>query len=86
MNRLGKHIEALLLENDCVIIPDFGGFITYYTPASYVEDEHTFSPPVRSIGFNPQLKLNDGLLVQTYMDSYSASSGYSEPRAAEILP
>ena len=72
MNRLGKHIEALLLENDCVIIPDFGGFITCYTPASYVEDEHTFSPPVRSIGFNPQLKLNDGLLVQAYMDSYSA--------------
>ena len=33
MIELARHIEILLLENDCVIIPDFGGFIAHYQPA-----------------------------------------------------
>ena len=33
MIELAQHIETLLLDNDCVIIPGFGGFITHYTPA-----------------------------------------------------
>lgn len=67
MIELAKHIELLLLENDCVVIPDFGGFITHYKPAHYNEDEGLFLPPQRTIGFNPQLTMNDGLLVQSYM-------------------
>ena len=70
MIELLKHIETLLLENDCVIIPSFGGFVSHYTPARWIEDEGIFLPPTRSIGFNPQLKMNDGLLVQSYMTSY----------------
>ena len=67
MIELAQHIEVLLLENDCVIVPGFGGFVAYYTPAMRVEG-NTFLPPTRTIGFNPQLKLNDGLLVQSYME------------------
>jgi len=70
MIELLKHIEALLLENDCVIIPSFGGFVSHYTPARWLEEEGLFLPPTRSIGFNPQLIMNDGLLVQSYMTSY----------------
>lgn len=67
MIELAQHIEALLLENDCVIIPNFGGFVAHYSPATRVEEENLFLPPMRTIGFNPQLKLNDGVLVQSYM-------------------
>lgn len=70
MIELAKHIEVLLLENDCVIIPGLGGFIAYYSSARYIEKEDTFLPPLRTIGFNPQLKMNDGLLVQSYMQAY----------------
>jgi len=70
MIELLKHIEALLLENDCVIIPSFGGFVSHYTSARWIEEEGLFLPPTRSIGFNPQLKMNDGLLVQSYMTAY----------------
>lgn len=70
MIELLQHTEALLLENDCVIIPSFGGFVSHYTPARWIEDEGLFLPPTRSIGFNPQLKLNDGLLIQSYMSAY----------------
>ena len=63
MIELAQHIEALLLENDCVIIPGFGGFVAHLTPAVSVEEGNVFIPPIRTIGFNPQLRLNDGLLV-----------------------
>ena len=55
MIELARHIEILLLENDCVIIPDFGGFIAHYQPARYIKEENLYLPPVRTIGFNPQL-------------------------------
>lgn len=67
MIELAHHIEVLLLENDCVIVPGLGGFVAHYTPAMRVAEENIFLPPSRIIGFNPQLKMNDGLLVQSYM-------------------
>lgn len=70
MIELAQHIEVLLLENDCVIVPGLGGFVAHYTPAMKVAEENVFLPPTRIIGFNPQLKMNDGLLVQSYMAVY----------------
>lgn len=70
MNELTRHIEILLLENDCVIVPDLGGFITHHQPAHYEEEEGIFLPPLRTIGFNPQLTMNDGVLTQAYMQTY----------------
>lgn len=73
MKELLQHIEKLLVEHECVIIPDFGGFITYYAPARYVHEENLFLPPYRSVGFNPLLKMNDGLLIQSYMQAHEVS-------------
>ena len=73
MKELTKHIEALLVDNDCVILPHFGGFVTNHTPARWAEEEQMMLPPYRTIGFNPQLKINDGLLVQSYMLTHDAT-------------
>ncbi len=70
MIELAGYIEKLLLENDCVIVPDFGGFIAHYQPAHYIKEENLYLPPMRTIGFNPRLTLNDGLLAQVYMQAY----------------
>ena len=70
MIELAQHIETLLLENDCVIVP---GFVAHYSPATRIKEENIFLPPTRTIGFNPQLKLNDGVLVQSYMSAYDTS-------------
>ncbi len=70
MIELTKHIEILLLENDCVIVPGLGGFIAHHQPAHYEEDEGVFLPPTRTVGFNPQLTMNDGLLTQAYMQTH----------------
>ena len=63
----------MLLSNDCVIVPDLGGFMAHHVDARYVEEEHTFLPPLRTLGFNPQLKMNDSLLVQSYIEAYDIS-------------
>lgn len=73
MIELAQHIETLLLENDCVIVPGLGGFVGHYIPASHVAEENRFLPPVRVIGFNSSLKMNDGLFVQSYASIYGTS-------------
>jgi len=76
MISLSRHIELLLLEHNCVIVPGLGGFIANTASAVYndgPEGDKLFIPPYRTIGFNPQLQVNDGLLVQSYMQAYDAS-------------
>lgn len=70
MIELAKHIEALLVDNDCVIVPGVGGFIIHYAPAIWTETNRLFLPPTRMTGFNSRLKVNDGLLVQSYMTAH----------------
>ncbi len=74
MISISRHIELLLLEHDCVIVPGLGGFIANHADAQYTGgEEHFFLPPYRTIGFNQQLQVNDGLLVQSYMSAYDTS-------------
>jgi hypothetical protein len=45
MTELERHIAKLLLDNDCVIVPGFGGFMAHHIAASYDEKNHIFPPP-----------------------------------------
>lgn len=73
MNELERHIEILLLSNDCVIVPGLGGFMAHHVHARYDEQDGMYVPPIRTLGFNQQLKLNDSLLVQSYIETYDIS-------------
>lgn len=73
MIRLSKHIEILLLSNDCVIVPGFGGFMAHHVDARKDNSDGSFLPPIRSIGFNPKLTINDSLLAQSYVEAYDIS-------------
>lgn len=73
VNELERHIEILLLSNDCVIVPDFGGFMAHHVDAHYDGRDNMFLPPLRTVGFNPQLKMNDSLLAQSYVEAYDIS-------------
>lgn len=70
---LERHIEILLLSNDCVIVPDFGGFMAHHADARFDERDNMFIPPLRTIGFNPTLRMNDSLLAQSYVEAYDTS-------------
>ena len=73
MVELAKHIEILLLNNDCVIVPGFGGFMAHHVDAVYDEEERLFLPPSRTLGFNPKLHINDSLLALSYVEAYDIS-------------
>ena len=68
--RISTHIERLLSTNDCVIIPEFGGFVFHSSSAVYESDIHKFCPPHKEIVFNPTLIHQDGLLPESYIQMY----------------
>lgn len=84
MIELAKHIEVLLLENDCVIVPGLGGFIAHRQQA-VISQTGEFQPPRRTIGFNPQLVMNDGLLVQSYMQAYNTDFPDATRRIEKVV-
>lgn len=73
MIQLDRHIEILLLDNDCVIVPGFGGFMAHHVCARFDDEMGVYLPPIRQLGFNAQLTLNDSVLVQSYIEAYDIS-------------
>ena len=63
-----RYIEELLYRYNCVVVPEFGAFLTQKKSAVIDETTHTFYPPTKVISFNEQLSSNDGLLV-SYMSN-----------------
>jgi len=62
--RVEKIAKELLLEEDCVVIPQFGGFVTHYRPAILEPSKNILIPPGKGISFNIKLAKNDGLLAK----------------------
>jgi len=58
-----QSIQDLLYEHECVILPQFGGFVTNYKPAFTHPKKQIILPPSKQISFNVNLKNNDGLLA-----------------------
>jgi hypothetical protein len=72
MNDLLSHIEFLLHEHNCVVVPDLGGFVVNVVSAPR-EGISDFYAPVCELAFNRDLKHNDGLLAQSYMKTDALS-------------
>lgn len=70
---LDRHIEILLLNNNCVIVPGLGGFMTHHVCAQYYPDTQSYLPPLRQLGFNANIQINDSLLAQSYIEAYDIS-------------
>lgn len=47
--------------------------MAHHIDARYDEGDGMFVPPLRTLGFNPQLTMNDSLLVQSYIETYDIS-------------
>lgn len=70
---LSGHINALLRNYDCVIIPGFGGFIANYSSSVLDKDKGVVFPPSKGILFNKNLNRNDGLLANQIAESNEIS-------------
>lgn len=60
---LANYISELLYRYECVIVPDFGGFILNNRSATIDSLNNILSPPFKQITYNSHLKNNDGLLA-----------------------
>jgi nucleoid DNA-binding protein len=63
VKEINLHIAYLLTKHECVVIPNFGAFVVFSIPSLRKELEGVFCPPAQSLGFNPEIKHNDGLLA-----------------------
>ena len=60
------HIEYLMTEHDCVIVPGLGAFISQYSVSKNAETGIVESVK-RNIAFNRSVDYNDGLLINSLM-------------------
>ncbi|MEE9349334.1 MAG: SPOR domain-containing protein [Flavobacteriaceae bacterium] len=58
---LDSYIKDLLYRYDCVIVPEFGAFVTNKKSATIKNG--SFQPPFKQLTFNPLIQNNDGLLA-----------------------
>ncbi|UCH14860.1 MAG: HU family DNA-binding protein, partial [Bacteroidales bacterium] len=60
---IADYIRELILKNECVILPQFGGFISNYRPANIDREKKLLTPPSKEIEFRSDLKKDNGVLV-----------------------
>ena len=58
-----SYLRELLNDNECVIIPEFGAFISKRHSATIDYANHRFLPPCKEIVFNNKLNNGDDILV-----------------------
>ena len=69
MNKpVAYYISELLFIHDCVIVPDFGGFVANKRSAQLNKEVGSLTPPSKQVLFNTNLKTNDGLLIAHIAD------------------
>ncbi len=70
---LATYISDLLYRYECVIVPNFGGFVSNEISAKVNHFTHTFYAPSKQLTFNSNLQNNDGLLANYIASSQNIS-------------
>ncbi|HOZ30303.1 MAG TPA: SPOR domain-containing protein [Bacteroidales bacterium] len=78
-------VYQLLNDNDCVIIPGFGGFVANYCEAVIDLSKQKFSPPSRTLAFNQKLQTNDGLLMNSICQSKNVKWDSAKEYVADFV-
>lgn len=66
--QLESYISDLLYRYECIVVPEFGAFLTQSVSAKVHESTNAFYPPKKIISFNEQIQNNDGLLAHYVSD------------------
>lgn len=74
VSKLATYISDLLFEHDAVIVPGFGGFVTSYKPSSIDHVQGLIYAPSKSITFNDNLVVNDGILINYVRNQLNLSA------------
>ena len=60
---IAGYIKELILKNECVILPQFGGFISKYRSANIDSEKKILTPPSKEIEFRRDLIKDNAVLV-----------------------
>lgn len=85
MEKLVKNIVRLIAQHNCVIVPGLGAFLAHRVPAYYNAQEKMFMPSQRTLGFNPQVTVDDALLLSEYMNDGLLSFEEAEDALAKDI-
>lgn len=85
MKDLFQHVEHLMTEHDCVVVPGLGGFVLHDAESRVDEAGEIFHPKGKDITFNSRLTFNDGILVQSYMEDEDLSFEAAVERIHEAV-
>lgn len=78
-------IENLLHEHDCIIIPNFGGFVVKHHEFQFIEDQQVIIPQKKTVAFNEKLKNDDGILMNEYSTYYKISNKKASQAVKEFV-
>ena len=78
-------VQELLYENQSVVIPGFGGFTSTYKSAAVDYVQGAVAPPAKNIAFNPNLKINDGVMVAFLQKKYAISVDEAQTAITEYV-
>ena len=88
LSRLNLHIEYLVRHHDCVIVPGVGALMRSYSPARLSDDGINLMPAHYDYCFNALIKVNDGLLANSYARrekvSYAEATALREKDVADL--
>jgi hypothetical protein len=84
-NKINTYISDLLFLHDCVIIPNFGGFIANYKASVLDNRTNTIRPPSKNIVFNKSLSNNDGLLANEIAINEKINFKQAQKRIVEYV-
>lgn len=82
---IANYIKELLYRYDCVIVPNFGGFVTNRISAQIDANSNTFYPPSKQLGFNHHLTHNDGLLANYIASSENLTFEQANTKISDIV-
>ena len=71
--KISTYIFELLQSHDCVIVPNFGAFVTRNISAKISSDGFRIFPPNKEISFNKNVVKNDGLLLNAISSNENIS-------------
>lgn len=63
---MGPYIKELITTNECIILPNFGGLETWYTPAKFDPVNKRMLPPSKRIVFKPEYT-KGGEVLENYI-------------------
>lgn len=81
---LEQEIQDLLYRNNCVIIPEFGAFISSQLSSQLI-DNQSFTPPRKQISFNSKIVNNDGLLINYVAQTKEISYNEAKDLVKEVV-